>query len=216
MDCFISLPTTSPLRKKIDIEKSIRMFEENLYDIVITASESSRNPSFNMVKINSKNEASLLLPHKNKIMNRQQASKTYDVGTSAYVADPNFILNNESIFDGKVGVLIIPKKRSIDIDDLIDFKIAEFLKLKNFKLMEIAKLLDFSNKTTLITGATGNLGVQLSKNFANLGSDLILVDLYKNKLKKLSRELSEQTNSKINYFACDLGNENARKNLYPV
>ena len=79
--------------------------------------------------------------------------------------------------------------------------------------MEIAKLLDFSNKTTLITGATGNLGVQLSKNFANLGSDLILVDLYKNKLKKLSRELSEQTNSKINYFACDLGNENARKKL---
>ncbi|MDC3045993.1 acylneuraminate cytidylyltransferase family protein [Gammaproteobacteria bacterium] len=132
LDCFISLPTTSPLRKKIDIEKSIRMFEENLYDIVITASESSRNPSFNMVKINSKNEASLLLPHKNKIMNRQQASKTYDVGTSAYVADPNFILNNESIFDGKVGVLIIPKKRSIDIDDLIDFKIAEFLKLKKF------------------------------------------------------------------------------------
>tara|TARA_A100001011_G_scaffold16199_2_gene16814 strand:- start:11764 stop:12549 length:786 start_codon:yes stop_codon:yes gene_type:complete len=79
--------------------------------------------------------------------------------------------------------------------------------------MKISKILDFSDKTTLITGATGNLGVKLSETFADLGSDLILVDLYKNKLNNLSRSLSEHSNSKINYFVCDLSKEKERKKL---
>ena len=38
-----------------------------------------------------------------------------------------FILKNNSIWDGKVSGVEIPFERSIDIDDLVDFEIATFL-----------------------------------------------------------------------------------------
>ena len=47
--------------------------------------------------------------------------------TVAYVTRPNFIKNNNKIFDGRVKASIIPKNRAVDIDDEIDFKMAELL-----------------------------------------------------------------------------------------
>ena len=51
----------------------------------------------------------------------------YDMTTVAYISRPSFIKNNNKIFDGKVKAVLIPKERSVDIDDEIDFKIAELL-----------------------------------------------------------------------------------------
>src|SRR6056300_589182 len=42
--CLLSLPTTSPLRNKNDINNCLDCFETNLYDSVITVTESQRNP----------------------------------------------------------------------------------------------------------------------------------------------------------------------------
>ena len=39
----------------------------------------------------------------------------------------DFIKNNNKIFDGRVKAALIPKERSVDIDDEIDFKFAELL-----------------------------------------------------------------------------------------
>ena len=50
--------------------------------------------------------------------------------TVAYVTSPDFIVKNNSIWDGRVKGVIIPKERSIDIDDAFDFDIAEFLMQK--------------------------------------------------------------------------------------
>ena len=48
----------------------------------------------------------------------------------AYVARPGFILNSESIFDGVVRAMRVPRERSVDIDSLFDFEVAEFLHSK--------------------------------------------------------------------------------------
>ena len=45
--------------------------------------------------------------------------------TVAYVVEKNFIKNNDGIFKGKVKSVTIPRERAVDIDDLLDFKIAE-------------------------------------------------------------------------------------------
>ena len=50
--------------------------------------------------------------------------------TVAYVVSTNFVKNHNGIFEGKVKSVIIPRERAIDIDDLMDFKIAELM-LKN-------------------------------------------------------------------------------------
>jgi short-subunit dehydrogenase len=49
----------------------------------------------------------------------------------------------------------------------------------------------FEGKTVLITGATGHLGREISRAFANLGSNLILIDLYPDPLQEVSAKLSE-------------------------
>ena len=53
--------------------------------------------------------------------------------TVAYVMSTKFIKEKSSIFEGKLEYNIIPKHRSIDIDDKIDFKFAEFLHQKKWK-----------------------------------------------------------------------------------
>ena len=50
---FLSLPTTSPLRSKEDIVKSVNMLKGKT-DIILTGTKSKRNPWFNMVKKNKK------------------------------------------------------------------------------------------------------------------------------------------------------------------
>ena len=46
-DYFISLPATSPLRSKSDVEAAIDKLKSTLADICITVTPSSRSPYFN-------------------------------------------------------------------------------------------------------------------------------------------------------------------------
>lgn len=128
-DILISLPTTSPLRSRTDIKNALMKFIKNKKsDILITVRESVRNPYFNMIKINNKGFAKIVI-NKN-IKNRQQAPNVFDVTTLAYVTTPNYILSNKSMFDGNVDVLKVPKERSLDIDDKFDLKVAKFIMKK--------------------------------------------------------------------------------------
>ena len=124
-DCFVSLPATSPLRNKTDVIRCIDSLDEKT-DIVVTMTNTSRSPYFNMA--NEKDGyINLLMESKESYSRRQDVPVAYDMTTVAYVTRPDFIKNNSRIFDGKVKAVLIPKERAIDIDDEIDFKIAEML-----------------------------------------------------------------------------------------
>ena len=124
-DCFVSLPTTSPLRNKTDVVNCINLLDKQT-DIVVTISETSRNPFFNMVH-EEEDYIKLLIEGEKSYSRRQDAPLVYDMTTVAYVAHSDFIKNNNKIFDGRVKAALIPKERSVDIDDEIDFKMAELL-----------------------------------------------------------------------------------------
>jgi N-acylneuraminate cytidylyltransferase len=49
------------------------------------------------------------------------------MATVCYVANSEFIMSHESIFEGRVRAVHVPIERSIDIDTLMDFQIAEVL-----------------------------------------------------------------------------------------
>ena len=89
--------------------------------------EASRNPWFNMVIKNEKEGIDLILKSKKKISRRQDAPEVFDLTTVAYVLNPEFILKNNSIWDGNVKGILIPKERALDIDNEFDFKIAEMI-----------------------------------------------------------------------------------------
>jgi N-acylneuraminate cytidylyltransferase len=132
-DIMVSVPPTSPLREKEDIEKCINKLLLDDLDIAITVSSSSRNPWFNMILENEKGLSELVMKNKKTFYRRQDAPKTYDITTVAYAAKTKYVLSKTSIFSGKVGHIIIPKIRAIDIDDMIDFNLAETLVKKNEK-----------------------------------------------------------------------------------
>lgn len=126
---MISIPTTAPLRDIKDIEKCIDLYNKSDVDAVITITEAHRNPYFNMVKEAKNGMFDLVIKPKNKVYRRQDATDVYDMTTVAYVINTKFIMHNDSIFDGKVKAIKVSKESSIDIDNLYDFKMAEFFKI---------------------------------------------------------------------------------------
>ncbi|MEK9619084.1 MAG: acylneuraminate cytidylyltransferase family protein [Flavobacteriales bacterium] len=121
---FISLPATAPLRADKDINKCLLALKGNV-DVVITVTPANRNPSFNMIKRDAKGISNLIL--KSDVARRQDAPLVYDMTTVAYVTTPEYILSKKNLFEGNTYSVIIPKDRAIDIDDEVDFILAERL-----------------------------------------------------------------------------------------
>jgi N-acylneuraminate cytidylyltransferase len=49
------------------------------------------------------------------------------MATVAYVARPQFVMQQMGTFNGRVCAVKVPVERAIDIDTLFDFELAEFL-----------------------------------------------------------------------------------------
>ena len=132
-DYIVSVPTTCPLRMVSDIDKCINKAIKNKLDVVFATTPSSRNPYFNMLqerkgKLNIFSKTGLAWNFKNKkIYRRQDAPKCFDLSTACYVFKPKYIQKTLDLFSGKVGFVLIPRERSIDIDDHLDYKIANLL-----------------------------------------------------------------------------------------
>jgi N-acylneuraminate cytidylyltransferase len=126
-EVFLSLPATSPLRSTIDIENCLNEFKKGKADFVVGITPSERNPYFNMVKKGEDNQVDLVIQQGDKYSRRQDTPEVFDLTTVCYVGKPSTILAKNSIFEGKVAGVEIPRERAIDIDTELDFQIAEFL-----------------------------------------------------------------------------------------
>ncbi|RAP34026.1 acylneuraminate cytidylyltransferase [Candidatus Marinamargulisbacteria bacterium SCGC AG-410-N11] len=122
-DRFISLPATSPFRNDIDITNVLNKLTLST-DFVVTMTEANRSPYFNMVKSTNDYLSTVI---KSDLTRRQDCPKVYDLTTVAYASRPQAILKFNSVFEGRVKGVLIPKLRSLDIDDEIDFSFAEFI-----------------------------------------------------------------------------------------
>ena len=126
-EVFLSLPATSPLRSTIDVENCLNEFKKGRADFVVGITPSERNPYFNMVKKGEDNQVNLVIQQVEKYSRRQDTPEIFDLTTVCYVGKPSTILTKNSIFEGKVAGVEIPRERAIDIDTELDFQIAEFL-----------------------------------------------------------------------------------------
>lgn len=124
-DCFLSVPPTAPLRSGEDIRNALELLCNDT-DFVVTVTESRRSPWFNMLVERPEGWKRVIEPPE-PFTSRQQAPKSYDMSTVAFVGRPNFILEKSSLWDGSISALVIPEERSIDIDTELDLRFAEFL-----------------------------------------------------------------------------------------
>lgn len=127
-DTLVSLPATSPLRNKDDIRRAIKLFELRNFDLVLGVTETNNSPWFNMVNRGPAGDVSIILPPDGmSVTRRQDAPPTYNITTNVYVTSLGFVLSSSGIFSGRVGSILIPQDRAIDIDTELDLEIAQYL-----------------------------------------------------------------------------------------
>lgn len=124
-DILVLLHATAPLRSVKDINNSIKLLFNKNVSNVFSVTEAHRNPYFNMVEVN---QGRVRLVKRGRFTSRQEAPKVYDMNASIYVWWKDVLKNKKRIFLRNSRVYVMPKERSVDIDNEIDFRIAEFLK----------------------------------------------------------------------------------------
>jgi len=131
-DVMVSIPATAPLRLPSDINRCVELFRRGDCDMVITCAESHRNPHFNMISLDENNYAHVAFPLNPPPARRQDVPRYYDITTVAYVTSPESVLHND-IWSGRVKTVIVDKINAIDIDDMVDFEIAELFMRKRLE-----------------------------------------------------------------------------------
>jgi CMP-N-acetylneuraminic acid synthetase len=126
-EIMVSIPAVAPLRSAIDIDNCLDEYAKGFSDIVITVTDAHRSPYFNIVKTNLDGSYGLVDSSFSSVNRRQDAPIVYDMTTVCYVANSEFVMSHESIFEGRVGAVHVPTERAIDIDTQLDFHIAEYL-----------------------------------------------------------------------------------------
>lgn len=124
-DIFLSLPATSPLRSVDDVNACLDALNDST-DVVVTVTPAARSPYFNMVTRTQEGQTNLVIGG-HGAARRQDAPAVYDLTTVAYVTRPEFVRTHDRLFDGRVGSVVVPKIRAVDIDDIHDFQFAEVL-----------------------------------------------------------------------------------------
>lgn len=77
----------------------------------------------------------------------------------------------------------------------------------------IKELSNLKGRRALITGATGSLGKYIADTLAELGADIILVDLPGSNFSGLSEDLIGRWGGKVEYYACDLEQQTQRSEM---
>jgi CMP-N-acetylneuraminic acid synthetase len=127
IDIFVSVPTVCPLRNSKDVARAIALYRKGNVDIVFSVTPSAANPYYNMVEIDPTGAASLAKAPETVHHGRQKAPTVYDIVAGVYVTSPAYIRQSDSIWGGRNATIEIPRERAVDIDTLVDFKLAEAL-----------------------------------------------------------------------------------------
>ncbi len=130
-DIVVLLQPTSPLRNCIDINNAIELFlNKNCESVVGVTENLSLYWSFSI-------EEGYLKPiFGNKYLKnrRQDLPKTYVPNGAIFISTPITLQKYKSFYCQKTIPYIMPRERSVDIDDEVDFKLAELLiKIKENK-----------------------------------------------------------------------------------
>lgn len=122
-DVVTVLQPTSPLRTKEDITNAFNIYLSKSATAVVGVCEMEHSPLWS----NTLNENLCMKGFLSKVTNvqRQQLATYYRINGAVYMIDSEIIEDNMEIYGEKSYAYIMPKERSIDIDDIMDFKIAE-------------------------------------------------------------------------------------------
>ncbi len=80
-------------------------------------------------------------------------------------------------------------------------------------MKQIKELMNLSGRRAVITGGTGFFGRAFSNALAELGADIVFVDIDQKTLDKTANELQDKWDVSVDAFKCDLESEEERNEL---
>ncbi|MGL5615031.1 MAG: cytidylyltransferase domain-containing protein [Sarcina sp.] len=125
-DYILLLQCTSPFRKVEHIEEAIKSLLESNYDAIISLCEAEVNPYWTNV-IDEKGNLKYFLEEGIKIKQRQLLPKIYRYNGAIYLIKRETFKKEKSLEAKNLTGYIMSKEDSLDIDEEIDFLIAEEL-----------------------------------------------------------------------------------------
>ena len=124
-DCLMLLQPTSPLRNSQDIVNSVDLMRREGSDSVISVCEPAVHP-YHSKQINDEGYIDNLVGRSENVP-RQKLPKAYILNGAIYLVRTTVLIDKETLYPPKTSAYIMPQERSIDIDNEIDFRIAEFI-----------------------------------------------------------------------------------------
>jgi CMP-N,N'-diacetyllegionaminic acid synthase len=123
-DYIILLQPTSPLRTTEDIDKSIEICIEKNAPACVSITESSEHP-FHTFFFTNENKLTSVISNIKIPNRRQDCPTTFRLNGAIYIANIPWLIKNESFISEQTIGYEMPSIRSIDIDNRIDFLLAE-------------------------------------------------------------------------------------------
>jgi CMP-N,N'-diacetyllegionaminic acid synthase len=123
-DLIILLQPTSPLRTTEDIDNAIKTFLTSSKDSLISVTEYDHTPYWAF-----RIEKEVLKPEftHGSLKRSQDVPKLYRPNGSIFITRVDTFLKKRSFYTNQIIPFVMPRERSIDIDDEFDFSFAEFL-----------------------------------------------------------------------------------------
>lgn len=126
-DIVVDLDATSPLRLPSDIVEAVKLLETAKCSSVITGAPAHRSPYFNLVECDANGIASLSKKLPDAILRRQDSPACYDMNASIYVWKRDRLIADPRVFYDDTRLYAMPRERSVDIDDELDFAMVELI-----------------------------------------------------------------------------------------
>lgn len=125
-DIVVLIQATSPLTRASDIDGTIKKLFQNNAHSSLSLCEAAQRPEWMFVVKN--NKIKPYLPAKIKLQQSQKLPKVLAVNGAVYTVKTEILMKKNLLIDlANCAFFEMSKEHSIDIDDLLDFQIAEFL-----------------------------------------------------------------------------------------
>jgi len=133
-DIVLVLQPTSPLRKSLDIDEGLEFFERYNASICVSISGVSQNPYW-MFLLDDHHHIRPVTRDETINTRRQDLPKVYMPNGALFIASTEYLQEKKSFYTKDTTGFIMPKERSYDIDDELDFIICEYLLNKVLKTL---------------------------------------------------------------------------------
>ncbi|MBO8157764.1 MAG: acylneuraminate cytidylyltransferase family protein [Bacillaceae bacterium] len=124
-DNIVLLQPTSPLRNEKHISEALQLFQDKGRNPVVSVCEAFTHP--NICKKISDGKLVNYVKYDKNLTRRQDFEAVYQLNGAIYITTRDMILYKNKLYDEIAYPYIMDKQFSVDIDDQLDFKLAEII-----------------------------------------------------------------------------------------